>query len=394
MAEHRSDRDPALDGLRTFACGAVIAFHLLLPFSAGGWLGVDVFFVLSGYLITGVLLREYRAHGRIRLLAFWGRRALRLYPALVVTVLAVSLLSAVGALEGDKGSGVGIALALTYTTNLAMALGHESGSLSHTWSLAIEEQFYLLWPLCLMLAGVRRRVTYAAVAGAAGSLGVMMVLAPSRLDPGAFYWPHTRMWELLAGCVLAVALHDRPDRVALLPGRWLAAVSVPALAGGLVVGAMPISSPLGHPSAALLLVVAGTLALLAAIRAGAWPAKALAVRPLPWIGQRTYGAYLLHVPIASLAWRSELPASVRTAFVVLATLALADASFRWVEAPVRAVLTPRRANSDVVKVPMHSRAACQWQGCTDHPVPIELRELHVGPDAGEIDRRSSGASPA
>lgn len=321
---------PALDGLRTIACGLVIAHHVNVPGLSAGYVGVDVFFVLSGYLITSNLLAERARTGQIHVPRFWWRRAVRLWPALIVaTVLALVLPSGTNA--GDA------AAALTYTTNFVQWLtATRDGGLAHAWSLAIEEQFYLAWPLALLvLRGRSRRalaIGTAVIAGA--SLAVMVAAAglTEGMSWPVYVLPITRGWELLAGCLVAIAA-TRLDQMRSAPWATLAAaLGVAALVGG---GAF--RSP-----AASILAVTATVAVLLDIRGGGTVARVLAVRPLPEVGLVTYGAYLLHVPIyAALedtGWH-PIPVGIAT---VAATLAAAAASYRWVEVPAREKLTRSR----------------------------------------------------
>src|SRR6478609_4461194 len=236
----RSPHVPALDGVRAVAVVAVLAFHGGLPGARGGFLGVDAFFVLSGYLITALLLAEWtRSGGRIDLAAFWGRRARRLLPALLVVVAAVAVggrmllpPEEVRLLRGD-----GIA-ALLYVANWRMILRGGDyfaqtaapSPLEHTWSLGIEEQFYLAWPLvlCAVLwsrrrgGGVRRRlrVLVAVCVGGAAVSTVALARAYTVDDPGrAYYGTDTRGAALLVGAGLAALLATR-DRGGTGPGRW------------------------------------------------------------------------------------------------------------------------------------------------------------------------------
>src|SRR3954454_3781005 len=213
-------RLPALDGLRALAVLAVLAAHAGIPGVSGGFLGVDVFFVLSGYLITSLLLDEDARRGRLELLAFWARRARRLLPAalaMITAVVAARPLFPPDSVVGLRGDATSAAL---WSSNWRWGLqgtdyfaaGGGGSPLQHTWSLAVEEQFYLLWP-CVLLAilssaggrGDRRRrvVGLAATTGAAAS-AVFTMVASNRLAPGRVYFgADTRAQELLIGAALA-----------------------------------------------------------------------------------------------------------------------------------------------------------------------------------------------
>ena len=200
---------PDIDGLRAVAVVLVILFHAVPDVVAGGFVGVDVFFVISGYLITSIILRETRA-GTFTLQDFYARRCRRILPALIV-VLAATWTIGRAALTSDDFRVVGkhILGGATFTSNIV--LWQETGyfdisairkPLLHLWSLGVEEQFYLVWPPLLMLAAVLRwRPLLLSVAVLAGSLAFAIVMMPAR-DALAFYMLPARMWELLAGAVL------------------------------------------------------------------------------------------------------------------------------------------------------------------------------------------------
>ncbi|MDQ4000065.1 MAG: acyltransferase, partial [Actinomycetota bacterium] len=213
---------PGLDGLRAFAVIAVLLYHADLSWIRGGFLGVEVFFVISGYLITTLLLTEWQQQGRINLIGFWLRRARRLLPALYL-LLVVTLAFAVVFLPGEVARLRDDALAaFAYVTNWYLILGEQSyfetvgrpSLLQHLWSLAVEEQFYVLWPLLLtvVLWGVaprrrwqRRRLALCiAFAGAAGSALLMAILYQPGVDPSRIYYgTDTRVAGLLFGAALA-----------------------------------------------------------------------------------------------------------------------------------------------------------------------------------------------
>src|SRR5215217_6687399 len=210
---------PGLDGLRALAVIAVLLYHAGLPWIPGGFLGVEVFFVISGYLITALLLTEWRRLGRVDLKAFWLGRARRLLPALYL-VLVVTLAYAVVFLPGEVAGLRGDVLAaLGYVTNWYLVLGQESyfeaigrpSLLKHLWSLAVEEQFYLIWPLVLAFGlsmGAtrwrRRRILILALAGAVTSALLMALLYRPEVDPSRIYFgTDTRATGLLVGAALA-----------------------------------------------------------------------------------------------------------------------------------------------------------------------------------------------
>ena len=226
---------PALNGLRGVAVLGVVAYHLQLGWASGGYLGVDLFFVLSGFLITSLLLEEWVASGRINLAAFWGRRAKRLLPALFLVVAALALYLILNAIFGGPGANGLVDLSglrgdaiwtLLYANNWHLIYAHQSyfaefstpSPLQHTWSLAIEEQFYLVWPLVLLLLlrFVRRGWRTAGVVLTV-SLGLlssilMAVLFQPGVDPSRIYYgTDTRLFDLMAGATLAFFAASRAD---------------------------------------------------------------------------------------------------------------------------------------------------------------------------------------
>lgn len=321
-------RVPALDGLRALAVIGVFLYHTEQSWASGGWLGVDAFFVLSGYLITELLLRERAQAGRIDVISFWLRRAARLYPALLLTVLAVVVSGAVAGHVDWLASVVSV----TYTSNLWMVTGHALGPLGHTWSLAAEEQFYLLWPLCLWFATTSRRVGMLAGATAGLSLCLLLVLGRpfGSIEHGVFVFPLTRAWELLAGCGLAAALHRRDlnHRV----GLGAAILSITAGCGALV-SATIFPPPNPRLTVSALLAVVATAAFLTAIRSGSRLGAPLSARPMRSLGRISYGVYLYHLPMLSV----KLFHSPWLDFALAAILTLAAAwiSFKFIELPIQ-----------------------------------------------------------
>jgi len=350
---------PALDGVRALAVLAVMAFHGGVSFLPGGFLGVDAFFVLSGFLITSLLLDERLATGRIALAAFWGRRARRLLPALLLVLVVVAVagrwLLDPGALQLLRADSLA---ALFYVANWRMLLRRDGGyfaatatpsPLEHTWSLGIEEQFYLLWPVLLLLLLARRprlRALLAlCVAGAIASAVVAAALFHPGVDPSrVYYGTDTRAQALLVGAALATALAlGRP--AAWSPGR-LARLSrtagLAALAGALGTAwawTHAAGTSRGLYAGGFLAVAAATAAIIAHIVLAptGLTARVLSRPPLPAIGRISYGLYLWHWPVfqAVTAERSGWAGWPLLALRVSIAFGLALASYLLVEQPVR-----------------------------------------------------------
>jgi len=345
---------PGLDGLRALAVFAVIAYHLNLTIAPGGLLGVGIFFVLSGYLITDILVNQWRANGRLNLRQFWYRRMRRLLPALyfmMVVVMAWMMLFArvqFAAMQGD------VMAALLYISNWWLIYHHVSyfasfgppSPLGHLWSLAVEEQFYLGFPLALilMLRFVRRRgyLLGLIIAGVAASVLAMAVLYQPGMDPSrVYYGTDTRAFALLIGSALAViwpsrqlsSVLSRRQRVGL-DSAGLVALLALLLMIGLINDYESFLYPIGF--LLLSLITALLVAVLAhpASRLG----KLFGWKPLRWLGVRSYGIYLWHYPVivlSSTAANASEPNILREVLQVVASIALADLSWRLVERPFR-----------------------------------------------------------
>ncbi|ROQ39609.1 peptidoglycan/LPS O-acetylase OafA/YrhL [Frondihabitans sp. PhB188] len=315
-----STRSPArilpLDGLRTLAILAVVLYHLHVPGFSGGFVGVNVFFVLSGFLITSLLLDEHRKSATINLGRFWVRRILRLYPTLlVVVVVGVSLWFLVGDYGySDVGAASGALIALTYTGNFMRAFGHVSqGVFAPGWSLAMEEQFYLVWPpiLLLMLSrGIRRRTVAWIGAGAvvvSCTLAAVFYDAPSGIaTPDIYFSPVSNLAPLMMGCVLALALTHERVRT-FFSGRMSMISSSLGFAGILaVLFLMPDDWKQDAGTFALTLPAAGlaTTLLVAGVSQGSrtTPVGALlSWRPMAWFGRNvSYSLYLWHMIVLAL----------------------------------------------------------------------------------------------
>lgn len=357
--EHR----PELDGIRAFAVLAVVAFHAGLKPATGGWLGVDIFFVLSGYLITLILLREHARKGVVSLRDFWVRRLLRLVPALLVTIVLGAIFFST---LGDRGTFTGYlrtaASAGLYVENFVWAFtDSQHGELAHTWSLAVEMQFYLVWPALLVWLLARgKRLTPWLVAGIVVSY-VLFVLESGAAPKGAiafadaYYLPWTRAFELLLGALVAVRLQQRPAEPARTGRLWLGWL-IGAAFGVLLLGAWTDSvfvrpSAIAWESPAAALLAAALIVHLDRVRT-AGVGRLLAWAPLAWIGLVSYGVYLFHYPVIQVLKEQADITEAKVMFLVALplTLAIAAASFYLVERPALR-LKSRLASRPVVVLP-------------------------------------------
>ena len=303
---------PELDGIRGLAILLVLAQHINLPSSTlAGMMGVNLFFVLSGYLITTLLLREHELTGRISLRRFYERRVRRLLPALVAVLFATGVLMAVMGRLGDYWGQA--AVSLFYVSDVAKAIGYDLGYVGHTWSLALEEQFYLLWPALVVLLP-RRFLLPGVVAGIVVAVALQLLLLP--VDVLALFRPDVRADSILWGCLIALVPWTAP--------RWA------AIAGGIGVGVL--SFTWGWPYAI------GLSSILAAIfiSGSASLRPILTNRALVRIGQISYGLYLWQAIPVGLFQQQTLAGNVLAmASVVVVAFALALASERWIEKPFR-----------------------------------------------------------
>jgi peptidoglycan/LPS O-acetylase OafA/YrhL len=344
---------PGVDGLRAVAVAAVVTYHIGASWLPGGFLGVDVFLVISGYLITSLLLAERRLTGGIDVVRFWIRRARRLLPALfvmIVVVLAYMVIFHHGEVARLRGATLA---SLGYVANWYFVFADQPyfdqfgrpSVFLHLWSLAVEEQFYLLWPP-IMAAGIawfgRRRLLIGVLAGIAGSTILAWALWKPFADPSRIYYgTDTRAVCLLAGVALAFVwpasrlrpLTERRPRI-VLEATGIAAVLVLALA----------LTRLGELDEALykggFLWVALATAVVVAVAAhpSSLLGKALGVAPMVWIGLRSYGIYLWHWPIIMLTRPNDdipLDGAPLALLQIGLTIGIAALSYKYIETPIR-----------------------------------------------------------
>lgn len=348
---------PDIQGLRAIAVGVVLLYHAGFPFLPGGYVGVDVFFVISGFLITGILLREIRNTGRLSLAGFYAKRARRILPAATVVLVATVLLTWLF-LPEIRWQGIGIETvgAALYFVNWIFAANTDylnaevaASPLQHFWTLSVEEQFYIVWPLVLIVILLcirrvrdpekRRSVTAWSVRG-----GVILMFLPSFLwslsytasDPApAYFVTTTRLWELAIGAIVAVfaaQLERTPAWLGYALG-WLGVL-------GIIAASLFYTAATPFPgSAALLPTLSSAAAIVGGMggRASRGAGAFLALRPMRWMGDISYSLYLWHWPIVVVA-TYLLGGQLRFRYgliVIIVSIVLAWLSYRFVENPFR-----------------------------------------------------------
>ncbi len=334
---------PEIQGLRALAVLSVMVFHIWPVALPGGYVGVDVFFVISGYLITDLLLRELAANGRISIASFYERRIRRLLPAATLVLVVVAALSLLLPIPRWPDTAAQIAASALYVENWWLAgqavdyMAQETAAspVQHFWSLSVEGQFYLVWPLVFIVAAaVATRFRQSAqhlivwVIGLVTVASLAVSISYTAAEPApAYFATFTRVWELGAGGLLAaIPLPAIGSRAA----EWIRIAGLAAIAASFAL----FSSDTPFPGSAALLPVLGTVAVMAAGTSGsAFAMWALGLRPVQYLGAISYSAYLWHWPLVVLAehyrWRS--PSVLQGLILIAASLGLAALTKRFVE---------------------------------------------------------------
>ena len=340
-ARFRLGYRPALDGLRGIAIIAVLAVHTHHIFGwsilKGGNVGVDIFFVLSGFLITALLIEEWQGNGGISLKGFYWRRVLRLVPALLVLLAALYLFADIFFPANEAAdTRRSIPVAFFYASDFGLAFFQlRLGALLHTWSLAIEEHFYLIWPLFLLaalkLGATRRRLVVLtltlAVASAVHRAVLHQLGAPS---VRTYYGVDTRADGLLIGCATAMCVCW-----GFLRAHSLRLSVIPAL---VIIGALMFagsySTPFMHLGGFTLLAMATSVVIVWVVLAPSGYLRGfLEYRPLVWVGRISYGLYLWHYPIFKAASVLRLAWPLQLLLAVTATLTVTSLSYYLIERP-------------------------------------------------------------
>jgi peptidoglycan/LPS O-acetylase OafA/YrhL len=373
---------PDIEGMRAIAVGLVLLFHGYGKPFTGGFVGVDVFFVISGFLITGLLLHEQTKDGRISIWRFYARRVRRILPASALTVLAtiIATYPLLGFISGNEIAddakwtavfAANIHFALIGTDYLGSQL--PPSPLQHMWSLGVEEQFYLVWPsLFLLLAVIVRRSRRRNVLGVlATSLLVVIgaslawsVIQTSSNATWAYFSPLTRAWELALGALIAVI----GPAVSRVP-TWVYQVAALLGLAGIVSSALTLTPSMPYPGWAVAIPVVSSALLIWAgcVHTRTVISRALSVRPMQWLGARSYSLYLWHWPILIIAaqYAGHHLSNWQNSGLLLAAVAASAITFRLVENPVRnsRMLKARTGLSLAIGVVLIllTIAVAQWQ---------------------------------
>ena len=339
---------PEIDGLRTIAVGSVILYHAGLAGFAGGFSGVDVFFVISGYLITTIIVGELD-EGRFSILKFYERRARRILPALFFVLSVTALAAWYVLLPSDFEDFARAVLSTTlFYSNILfwMQSGYfeaasELNPLVHTWSLAVEEQYYIFFPLIAILVWRWRRRYFPHVLLALLVLSFLLcILAPMvyphpKVQSAAFFMLPTRAWELLIGAGAALAFRYRRPRLEAVP--MVAAQALSLLGLALILGTIAWLPAEGYPNGWGFLPTGGTALIILFARPGTWVNRLLSLKLLVGIGLISYSLYLWHQPVFALYRYAHVDhlSWIEICALIAVSVALAWVSWAWVERPFR-----------------------------------------------------------
>ena len=385
-------RIDALDGLRAIAVAAVVAYHLDAPWARGGYLGVSLFFTLSGYLITGLLLAEQASTGRLNLGAFYQRRMRRLAPASTAVLIGSALVLIVSGLWTSSTRRDALSV-LTYVANWRQVFGGNSygamfgppSPFMHFWSLAVEEQFYLVLPVVTALCLRRSRRCFALLIG--GALAASAVAAHVGRVGGRYFRTDVRALELLAGCALAIVCAT--PRRAHRPLRLPRGVGLGALGAFICMAAIvPVSSPMLHTLVLPATSGLGCILIIAATTGCGTLRRVLSSRPIVHVGRLSYAIYLVHWPVVVFVHGTV----ARLVAIVVATAAL----HVFVERPALQ-LSPRRAFAPamaitgltIIGVALGQTAPAQASGFTG---PHRVGTIRSVPTTPSVPTRPAGVS--
>ncbi|MGM4886330.1 acyltransferase family protein [Tardiphaga sp. 11_C7_N12_6] len=368
---------PDIDGLRAISILLVLGSHSWPAFVPGGFIGVDIFFVISGFLITGIILRQ-DAEGSFSLSKFYARRVRRIFPALIVVMSVTYAIGWAILLPSDFISlGENMVAGAMFASNLLQlkavnyfAAGAAYNPLLHIWSLGVEEQFYIFWPLALLLVKGRRSLIVAIAVITTASFALSVVQVIGRQEQIAFFSPLSRAWELMAGAALA-AIHIRKATAFSVPGNLKAAIGF----GLITVGALMIDKSSRFPGWNALFPVIGAVLLLDAPNASI--AAMLRARPMVAIGLISYPLYLWHWPLLSFlaTIRSGSPTELEIAGTLCAAFGLAWATYRWIETPIKQSPSAIGYLSAGLVAAGLAGIATVWDNGMSWRFPIEVRDI-------------------
>ncbi len=332
-----------VEGLRAIAVVLVVLYHAGVGWTKGGFVGVDVFFVISGFVITGVLVRELERTGSISFRNFYARRARRILPAGMVVIVATVLVAhheqnfvtyALTAQDGRWAAAFAANVHFAIVGTDYFAQGQAPSPLLHYWSLAVEEQFYLVWPALIGLVALgSRRASVVRAAAAVVVVGsfIWSVSQTSSNPTWAYFSPFTRAWELAVGAVIATTVKS-----STIAPRVGSAIATAGLVG-IVLSAVIDNDASAFPGVPALLPVLGAAAVIVGGASGTGARYLLSLRPIRATGRVSYGWYLLHYPpmilLAGVLWRKPLPTDERLVIAIV-TLAVAFVMFEILEKPI------------------------------------------------------------